>query len=653
MRRWLVTAVVATLATAVPPSLVPAGAAEVPAVAPASFTLQGSGFGHGVGLSQYGALAMAKAGFDPASIATFYYPGTTVAPVPDEMDIRVNVDYRKTEISVRSEPLDPTGGAIEVTVNGVATLGGPTDVFRFTNEGGAVRATRLTGDVPTDLGVAPTVTVRWAGTRAPGQAAGGPTVLNVVGPSRNFGSPGHRYRYGYLDISPNAGALNAVNVVRMHDEYLYGIAEVSSSWPDAAMQVQSMAARTYALAKFTAGVRKACDCHVDDGAGPYSDQMFAGYAKESGPGGERWVGAVNATQSGPTAGNAILFNGQPITAFYSSSNGGFTHASRDAWGGDRPYAQVVPDPWSLTEDNPNRSWSVTVPQQRIAAAFGVGEVRALTIAERYASGVPKAVIATLPDGTQASRSGATLQRALRLKSPYIQSIDGVVGAPLSDPGVPAPPSVAPVPAPPVEPAPVYETEVRLAAGPAVEAPALEALELRARVTPAKKGRVVWRQQLVGEEWITIDTARTDRTGRVVFTTKKPWPPGSASTERLLVVRQGAPIGVSEQMTVSVIPSVAPRTVTLTTPTAITVAAGDRVEIAARVRPKQPGLLVVRQGLTDGQWTTLDRARTDDRGRVRFVIRKAKPAGATYTYRLVVIERRQAAGASPEITLTVQ
>lgn len=633
----------------------PSQATEVPDVAPASFTLEGSGFGHGVGMSQYGALAMAKAGYDAAGIATFYYPGTTVSPVPDDMDIRVNIDYRKPEISVRTEPLDPTGGAIEVTVNGVATLGGPSDVFRFANEGGAVRVTRIVGEAVTDLGVTAAAVVKWAGTRDPGQAAGGPTVLNVVGPARNFDSPGHRYRYGVVDITPSSTGLNAVNSVRMHDEYLYGIAEVSSSWPDAALQVQTLAARTYALAKFGAGVRKACNCHVDDGAGPYSDQMFAGFAKESGPGGERWVAAVNATQAGPTAGNAILFNGQPITAFYSSSTGGFTHASRDAWGGERPYAQAVPDPWSLTEDNPNRRWTVTVPQQRMAAAFGVGEVRSLAISERYASGVPKAVVATMPDGTQASRSGAALQRALRLKSPYIQSIDGVVGAPLADPGAPAPavPS-APAPATPgaPPPPPVYETQVALPAGTAVQAPALESYDLTARVAPAQRGRMVWRQQLVGQDWVTIDKARTNRKGRVVFTTKKPWPPGVVTAERLVVVRAGQPIGMSEQITVTVVPSVAPRTVRLIGPTARTAKEGERVVIRARVRPADAGLVVVRQVLTDGQWVNADRARTDARGRVRFVIAKARPAGATYTYRLVVIDRRQAAGASPDITLAV-
>lgn len=631
--------------------LPPASATEVPPAAPASFTVQGSGYGHGVGMSQYGALAMAKAGFDAASIATFYFPGTTVAPIQDDMDIRVNIDYRKPEVSVRTEPLDPSGGAIEVNVGGAVTLGGPADVFRFVNEGANVRVVRDSSGAVTDLGVAPTVTVKWAGTRDPGQAVGGPTLLNVVGPARNFASPGHRYRYGTVEVTPTAGGVNVVNSVRMRDEYLYGIAEVSNSWPDAALQVQVLAARTYAMAKFAAGVRKACNCHVDDGSGPYTDQMFAGFAKESGAMGDRWVAAVNATHVAPNAGNAILFNGQPITAFYSSSNGGFTHASRDAWGGDRPYAQVVADPWSLTEDNPNRTWTVTIPQPRIAAAFGVPEVRALSIAERYASGVPKAIIATMPDGSQVARSGATLQRALRLRSPYIQTIDGQIGVPFATPGAPAPPGAVPAPAP--APAPVYETTVELSSGVTMNAPALEPLEITARVLPGEKGRMVWRQQLVGEEWVTVDKARTDRKGRVSFTTKKPWPPGQVTSERLLVVRQGQPIGLSDQIAVTVVPSVEPRSIVLKSPAAVDVRAGKPVTITARVRPRVDTMLVVRQALTGDQWVTVDRARTDAKGRVTFTIKKAKPSGAVYTYRLVAIDRRQAAGASPNIVVSVR
>lgn len=617
-----------------------------PCGSPEAFTLTGAGYGHGVGLSQYGALAMAKAGYDPASIATFYYQGTNVAPVQDDMDIRVNIDYRKARIDVRSEALAGDGGGIEVNVGGNVVVGGPADEFQFSNEGGNVRATRITGGAPTDLGAAPNVVIKWAGTRDPGQAGGGATVVNVTNKGTSFDSPGHRFRYGFVEILPSAGSLNAVNVLRLHDEYLYGIAEVSSSWPDAALQVQAMAARTYALSKISSGVRGACDCHVDDGSGPYSDQSFAGFAKESGAKGERWVAAVNATHASPNSGNAILFNGAPITAFYSSSNGGFTHASRDAWGGDLPYVQAVADPWSVTEDNPNRAWSVTVPQAQMAQAFGVGEVFSLAITERYASSVPKTVVATLADGSQVTKSGAELRNALGLKSAYIQAIDGATGAALTDPGaVAAPPA-------PTDEQPEYETQVKMRTPTAIEPKALTSYTLKARVLPKKKGRMVWRQQLVDGAWKTVAKARTNSKGVVTFTTKKAWPPGTSTTERLLVVAKKQPIGVSEQLTVAITPSVAPRTVRLKTPQNVSAPLGSKVVIKARVLPKKKGLTVWRQAFVNGEWVTVDRAKTDARGGVSFRIKKATPAGASYTYRLVVIDRKQAAGASPEIIVTV-
>ncbi len=46
-------------------------------------TIEGAGRGHGVGLCQWGAHAMALAGFSAAQILAFYFPGTRVANVDD------------------------------------------------------------------------------------------------------------------------------------------------------------------------------------------------------------------------------------------------------------------------------------------------------------------------------------------------------------------------------------------------------------------------------------------------------------------------------------------------------------------------------------------------------------------------------------------
>jgi stage II sporulation protein D len=53
-------------------------AAAVPTAASATWTIKGRGFGHGVGLSQYGAYGFAQHGRDYEQILAHYYIGTTL-----------------------------------------------------------------------------------------------------------------------------------------------------------------------------------------------------------------------------------------------------------------------------------------------------------------------------------------------------------------------------------------------------------------------------------------------------------------------------------------------------------------------------------------------------------------------------------------------
>lgn len=544
----------ALLAVAVP---APAGAEELPA----SFPVAGSGYGHAVGMSQWGAYGMAKAGFAAPAIVTYYYPGTTVASVQDDMDIAVNLLYQVASTRMRAEALDPTGGGIEVTVGPTVVVGTPADEFRFAVAGAGVSVQRITNGQVADLGSAGSVTVRWAGTRAPGAAPGGPTLLNVVGPGGALDSPGHRYRFGTVTVAPvSTGAgvrLNVVNAVRIHDEYLFGISEVSSSWPDAAQQAQVLAARTYAMSKVGRGLRTACGCHVDDGGGPYADQTFTGWTKASSARGDRWVANVNATATGPTTGLAILFGGVPISAFYSASSGGATQSSKDVWGGNLPYAVSVPDPWMLHEDNPERAWTKTVTQAAMAAVFGLPAVLRVDVVERFVSGAVKRVAATAPDGTVVTRTGNQFQGALRLKSSFVTAIAGNPGValpalpPATPPAAPAPPAapVAPVaPAPPA--AGVVQRRVSLLTPTAVTASPGGRYKVVGVVRPAKAGLKTWRQVLVNGEWRTVDKARTNKKGKYRFVIRDAGPRGTA-TYRVLVVKKKAVVGVSAEFTVTV------------------------------------------------------------------------------------------------------
>lgn len=543
--------------------LAPAAADETadPAAAPglpAQFTLDGAGFGHGVGMSQWGAYGMAKAGFDAASIVTHYYTGTQVVPAQDDMDIRVALLYQTKRVSIRSEALDPTGGAIEVTVGSNLVVGSPLDTFTFKVRDGQVWATREAGGQTTDLGVAPTATVRWAGTRTPGGAAGGPTLANVTRNASSLDTPGHRYRFGVIDVVPvstrKGVELNVVNSVRIHDEYLYGISEVSSSWPEAAMQAQAMASRTYALSKVDSGVRQSCSCHVDDGGGPYADQTFTGWTKASAAMGDRWVAAVDATKTSDTTGNAILYNGKAIRAFYSASSGGATQDVRDVWGGELPYVVSVPDPWMKNPDNPNASWQVVVPQARMAALFGAPGISSVDVIERDRSGAVKTVRATLPDGRTATLSGPRFAGGLGLKSRYINLIDGRMGPPVPSSdvaAVPAPapqvPAAAPDQAPPAAPS-VAQRTVSLLTPADITVRKGKRYKVVGIVRPAQAKLKVWRQKLVDGEWRTVAKERTNAKGRYRFVVRDAGKK-STGTFRVLVVKKKDVVGVSPEFAV--------------------------------------------------------------------------------------------------------
>ena len=87
MKRLIALAIVPLAATAV---LVAAGPA-LPAGATSTFTFYGGGWGHGIGMSQYGAYGMATIdGASPSTILTHYYTGTVVQPngQPDGLRVR-------------------------------------------------------------------------------------------------------------------------------------------------------------------------------------------------------------------------------------------------------------------------------------------------------------------------------------------------------------------------------------------------------------------------------------------------------------------------------------------------------------------------------------------------------------------------------------
>jgi hypothetical protein len=191
----------------------------------------------------------------------------------------------------------------------------------------------------------------------------------------------------------------------------------------------------------------------------------------------------------------------------------------------------------------------------MAKVFGLPAVTSVAVTERFVSGAVKSATATAADGSVVTRTGSQLQGALGLKSMFVNSVNGDVGAAL--PGaVPAPaPAPAPSPGPPPAPAPappsnVKQRTVSLLTHAPVVVPAGAGYKVVGVVRPAKAHLKSWRQRLVDGQWRTVATDRTNAKGRYRFVVKKAGP-AAAGTYRVLVVRKGVVVGVSPEFAVTI------------------------------------------------------------------------------------------------------
>jgi SpoIID/LytB domain protein len=207
--------------------------------------------------------------------------------------------------------------------------------------------------------------------------------------------------------------------LRLHDEYLWGIGEVPSSWPAAALEAQAIAARTYALTKMNR-LRAECDCNIYNST---VDQNFVGYSKEiERTYGIKWKEAVNRTFVDSATALTITLDGKPISAFYSSSSGGATQNVKDVWGSSIAYLQGVPDPWSLDINiNPRFAyWERVVTQKDMAAAFGLKDVFTFRIDSRSKTGSIMSITAFSTEGKVASLTGEIFRSRVKLPSTWIK-----------------------------------------------------------------------------------------------------------------------------------------------------------------------------------------------------------------------------------------
>lgn len=303
MRRTIAFLVLAAL------SVAGGGAASRGQTAPlsATFVITGHGWGHGVGMPQWGAYGYAQRAWLAPRILAHYYPSTTLGPAPLAR-VRVLLKAGATSVSLSS--------AVPFTVKDASGTSYPLDA-------GAVT---LTSALKVKVDPA-----------KPAKALPGPLVFSPGGQPLKLD---RRYR-GSMQVSVVAGKLQVVNTVGL-EAYLYGVvpSEMPHTWAAEALKCQAIVARSYALA-----VRKtggSYDLYPDT-----RSQVYRGVDGEQ----PEASAAVDAT-----AGQIVLYQGKVATTYFYSSSGGRTAAIQDVWPDAKPvpYLVSVSDPYDTI--SPHHDW---------------------------------------------------------------------------------------------------------------------------------------------------------------------------------------------------------------------------------------------------------------------------------------------------------
>lgn len=339
--------------------------------------VRGAGFGHGIGLSQFGAKGYAENGRSYREILTHYYQGTQVTQAPEaDRTIRVLLQSGRTEIRFSGATRAP-GEQLSANRTYTATQHGLSQIELRTAGG------TLVGRFDAPLRVS-----------NPGE------VLQLRGTTIN-GIRDGQFR-GALEIHPNVfGGMAAVNALPL-DDYVRGVVpgEVPASWHVEALKAQAVAARSYAIATNRGG-------DVFDQYPDTRSQVYRGYGGED----PRTNEAVSATSD-----EVVTYNGRVITTFYFSTSGGRTENIENVFyeATPRPYYTSVEDPYD--DASPRHRWRFTFTTSQMQARLrGLvkGRFRRIKVVKRGVS--PRVVWADIIGTRGRTRvRGATLRARLGL-----------------------------------------------------------------------------------------------------------------------------------------------------------------------------------------------------------------------------------------------
>ncbi len=321
--------------------------------------VSGHGWGHGRGMGQYGALGYAQQGWSSTQILNHYYSNTVSGQVPnnasvDKNAVRVNLQY----MANLSTTVDLGSGSLVLKNSAGSTI--------QTITGQAVRLTKNGSGYDLYTGSACGASFTKVSTlnhsvvqvHASSSASDRDGLLEVCSNSQSV------WVEGFVQTATSSsGYQRTVNVVNA-EQYLRGVVpnESPAYWDMAALEAQSVAARSYLMAGDTrfqpyADTCDTAQCQVYDGV--YTTR--GGYLRAA------TQSRTNTAIENTTGIVRLHSNGSIARTEFSSSTGGHTVQ------GEFP---AVVDAGDSVSSNPNHDWETEVD---LAELDDYGRGRAITV----------------------------------------------------------------------------------------------------------------------------------------------------------------------------------------------------------------------------------------------------------------------------------
>ena len=334
----------------------------VTSTAPEVIAISGHGWGHGLGMSQWGAYGYAKHGWTYDKILAHYYLGTTLSTARTKT-VRVLVAQGKKATIASTAPwtvTDATGTKTALPPGSLAL----TAKLRVTAAANA--------QAPLTFSSAQPLTV-----------------------------DGRAYR-GRIVLSTDGKTVEAVNAVSL-EQYVKGVvpSEMPSGWSPEALKAQAVASRSYALANLAKG--KPFDLYGDT-----RSQVYGGVAAQV----PSTDAAVDATK-----GQVLTYAGKVADTLFFSTSGGRTASALEATGVAVPYLVPVADPYDTL--SPYHDWGpVLVDAAKAAKQLKVTGTIVDVTATNGASGRVQTLALTATDGSTVDISGNAARADFDLDSTW-------------------------------------------------------------------------------------------------------------------------------------------------------------------------------------------------------------------------------------------